>query len=478
MNQVSTKALLAVSAAAALALVSACGSSNNGNNAVSAAQPSSANGPSQSSATPSASPSASPSESVSAAKPVKLTWWHSMTGPGAEAINKIVSDFNASHPDIQVQAVFQGKYDDSLNKLKATLGSSEGPDIIQVYEIGSRFMADSQAITPMQKFIDQDSFDLSQLEPHILQYYTVDGKLNAMPFNTSNPILYYNKDAFKAAGLDPEKPPTTYEEFEKDAKALTKKGQAGASIAIYGWFMEQFFANQNADYLNNGNGRTSPATESLVNADAGVNTLTWWKRMIDAKTATNLGRNTDDTDAAFAAGQIAMTLDSTASLRNIVNQVGGKFEVGTGFLPRPASANQGGVVVGGASLYIMNNKPEDEQQASWKFIKYLTSPEVQATWSVSTGYFPITKAAYDQQVLKDNMAKYPQFQTAVDQLHASADSTATQGAMMGVFPEARQVVEGAIESVLNGKQEPKAALDDAAKQITDKIAQYNSTVKK
>jgi len=474
MNNVTTKSLLAAAAAAALTVVSACGGNNGGgNDSAAAAQPSSAN---TDSSVP--SPSASPSESAagSAAKPVKIVWWHSMTGPGAEAINKIVSDFNASHPNIQVQAVFQGKYDDSLNKLKASLGSNEGPDIIQVYEIGSRFMADSKAITPMQQFIDKDNFDLSQLEPHIAKYYTVDGKLNAMPFNTSNPILYYNKDAFKAAGLDPEKPPATYEEFEQDAKALSKNGKAGASIAIYGWFMEQFFANQNADYVNNGNGRTAPATESLVNSDAGVNTLTWWKRMVDEKAVANLGRNTEDTDAAFAAGQIAMTLDSTASLRNIVNQVGGKFEVGTGFLPRPADASQGGVVVGGASLYIMNNKPEEEQNASWEFIKYLVSPEVQAYWSVSTGYFPITKAAYDQQILKDNMAKYPQFQTAVDQLHAAADTTATQGAMMGVFPEARQIVEGAIESVLNGKQQPKAALDDAAKQITDKLAQYNSTV--
>lgn len=401
-----------------------------------------------------------------------------MTGAGAAAIDKIVSDFNASHSDIQVEAVYQGSYDESLNKLKAAMGSSSGPDIVQVYEIGSRFMVDSGYITPMQQFIDADHYDLSQLEPHITSYYSMDGKLNGMPFNTSNPILYYNKDAFKAAGLDPAKPPKTFEEFEADAKALTKKGMTGASIAIYGWFMEQFFANQNAEYLNNGNGRTSPATESLVNSDAGVKTLTWWKKMVDEKVVSNLGRKTDDTDAAFAAGQIAMTIDSTASLRNIVNSVGGKFEVGTGFLPRPADAKEGGVVVGGASLYIMNNKPEDEQKAAWEFIKYLTTPEVQAFWNVNTGYFPITKAAYDQQVLKDNMAKFPQFQTAVDQLHASIDSSATNGAMMGVFPEARQIVEGAIESVLNGQQEPKAALDDAAKQINEKLATYNSTVKK
>lgn len=111
-------------------------------------------------------------------------------------------------------------------------------------------------------------------------------------------------------------------------------------MAIYGWFMEQFFANQNADYVNNGNGRTEAATESLLNSEAGVKTLTWWKKMIDEKTLSNLGRSTDDTTAAFTAQQIGMTLDSTAGLRKIVEGSGGKFELGTGFLPRPADAKK------------------------------------------------------------------------------------------------------------------------------------------
>ncbi|GGA49033.1 ABC transporter substrate-binding protein [Paenibacillus physcomitrellae] len=463
------KSLLLLTTALTVALAGCGSNSGNGN-----AGASSNNGGGNAGAASNNSGTAA--AATAAPAPVKITWWHSMSGTNEKAINEIVSDFNASQQDVQVEAVFQGAYDESLNKLKASIGSNSGPDLMQVYEIGSKFMIDSKLITPVQQFIDADNYDLSQLEPNITRYYTIDGKLNAMPFNTSNPILYYNKDAFKAAGLDPENPPKTYEDFEKAAKALAKNGKPAASIAIYGWFMEQFFANQNADYVNNGNGRQAAATESLLNSDAGVKTMEWWKRMLDEKAVSNLGRKTDDTDAAFAAGQIAMTLDSTASLRNIVQSVGGKFEVGTGFLPRPADAKEGGVVVGGASLYIMNNKPEEEQKATWEFIKYLATPEVQAKWSVNTGYFPITKAAYDQQVLKDNMAKYPQFQTAVDQLHASTESTATSGAVMGVFPEARQIVEGSIEAVLNGQKEPKAALDEAAKQITDKLAQYNKTV--
>ncbi|MFD0693810.1 ABC transporter substrate-binding protein [Paenibacillus sp. GCM10027628] len=431
-----------------------------------------------SSAFTSANPTAeAKADTKKSAEPVKVIWWHSMSGELGKAVDKLVTDFNASHKDVQVEAVFQGTYDESLNKMKASMDTKSGPSLIQVYEIGSRFMIDSKAITPMQTFIDADKFDLSQLEDNILNYYKVDNKLYSMPFNTSNPILYYNKDMFKAAGLDPEKPPTTYEDVAKAAQALSKDGKSGSSFAIYGWFMEQFFANQGAEYLNNGNGRTAAATESQVNSDAGVKTLTWWKEMVDNKTSVNLGRKTDDTKKAFLAGQVAMTLDSTASLRGIVSGADGKFQVGTAFLPKPADAKDGGVVVGGASLYILNNKSEAEQKGAWEFIKFLTTPQTQAYWHVNTGYFPITKKAYDEQLVKDNLAKYPQFQTAVDQLHATKPNKATQGAVMGVFPEARQIVEGAIEEALTGKKAPKDALDGAAKSITEKIAAYNKTVK-
>nr|WP_231571539.1 ABC transporter substrate-binding protein [Paenibacillus sp. VKM B-2647] len=415
---------------------------------------------------------------ASSSGPTKVVFWHAMGGSNTKVVDQLVSDFNASQDKIKVEAVFQGTYDDLLSKLKATMGTKEGPSLVQMYEIGTRFMIDSKTTTPMQNFIDQDKYDLSQLEPNITGYYTINGKLNSMPFNTSNPILYYNKDLFKAAGLDPEKPPKTFEELQKAADAITKTGKAtGANFAIYGWFMEQFFANQGAEYVNNGNGRTSPATESLVNSEAGVKTLTWWKNMVDTKAANNLGRKTDDSKKAFSAGQVGMILESTASLKGLVDNAQGKFEVGTGFLPKPEGAKEGGVVVGGASLWIMNNRPTDEQKAAWEFIKFLTSPKEQAYWHINTGYFPITKKAYDEQSVKDNLKKFPQFQTAIDQLHQTKLNTATQGAVMGVFPEARQIVEGAIEEALNNKKSPKDALDGAAKEITNKIQQYNKTVK-
>ncbi|MDQ0902156.1 MULTISPECIES: ABC transporter substrate-binding protein [unclassified Paenibacillus] len=408
----------------------------------------------------------------------KVVFWHAMGGANTKVVDQLVANYNASQNKIKVEAVYQGNYDDLLSKLKASMGTSEGPSVVQMYEIGSRFMIDSKAITPMQNFIDADKWDLSQLEPNIAGYYTLGGKLYSMPFNTSNPVLYYNKDLFKAAGLDPAKPPKTFEELKAAADAITKTGKAtGANFAIYGWFMEQLFANQGAEYVNNGNGRSSMATQSQVNSEAGVKVLTWWKDLVDTKAANNLGRKTDDSKKAFSAGQVGMILESTAQVKGLVDSASGKFEVGTGFLPKPADAKEGGVVVGGASLWVMNNRSDDEQKSTWDFIKFLTSPKEQAYWHVNTGYFPITKKAYDEDIVKENLKKFPQFQTAIDQLHQTKMNPATQGAVMGVFPEARQIVEGAIEEVLNNKKSPKEALDAAEKEITSKIQTYNKTVK-
>lgn len=136
------------------------------------------------------------------------------------------------------------------------------------------------------------------------------------------------------------------------------------------------------------------------------------------------------------------------------------------------------MIVGGASLYILNNRSQEEQQAAWEFIKYLVTPKVQAQWNINTGYFPITKAAYDEEILKENMKKFPQFQTAVNQLHETKLNRATQGALMGAFPEARQITERAIEEALSGQKSPKEALDAAASEITAKIQEYNKTVGK
>lgn len=415
---------------------------------------------------------------LKAGEKVKVVWWHAMGGKLGEVTAALVEEFNKSQDKVQVEAIYQGTYDESLQKFKAA--GPDGPTMIQVYEIGSRFMIDSGMITPVQNFINADQFDAKNLEPNIASYYTFDGKLHSVPFNTSTPIVYYNKDAFKAAGLDPNKPPKTFAEFHEYAKKLTKKSgnettQYGASIALYGWFFEQLLAVQNAHFVDNENGRKAKATKAVIESKEGQEILTWIKAMVDDGSAVNLGRKTSETQAAFAAGKVAMTMDSTAALSGILGKVGTKFEVGTAFMPRPN--NNAGVIIGGASNWITNLKSEKEQWAAWEFIKWLSSPEVQAKWHIATGYFPVVKNAYDLQSVKEHQAKYPQFKTAIDQLRASKTVPATQGAVIGVFPQARQVVEGAMENVVLGKAGAADALKSAAAEITRGIENYNKTTK-
>jgi len=179
------------------------------------------------------------------AEHVNITFWHGMGGNLGVSLNKLVKDFNNSQTNITVTAQFQGDYDAALNKLKSSQLSNSGPDVMQCYDIGTRYMIDSKSIIPVQNFIDKEKYDTSTLEPNLLAYYTVDKKLNSMPFNSSTPILYYNKTAFKAAGLDPNTPPKTLAEVETMAKKLVKKDATG-KVTQYGYAMPIY-----ACYLNN-----------------------------------------------------------------------------------------------------------------------------------------------------------------------------------------------------------------------------------
>ncbi|MCB2295581.1 ABC transporter substrate-binding protein [Clostridium algoriphilum] len=416
------------------------------------------------------------------AEHVDITFWHGMGGDLGVALNKLVKDFNDSQTNITVTAQFQGDYDAALNKLKNSQLSNSGPDVMQTYDIGTRYMIDSKATVPVQDFIDKEKYDISSLEPNLLAYYTVDKKLNSMPFNSSTPILYYNKTAFKAAGLDPNTSPKSLTEVEAMAKKLVKKDakgkvtQYGYSMPIYAWFFEQFMIKQGKNYADNGNGRTGAATTVDYNKNGGgLTILNEWKKLVDSGNVGNFGRKTEDTQNAFMAGNTAMYLDSTASLSSVLAGVNGKFEVGTGFLPKVNETDKGGVSIGGASLWIMDKKDTAKQQASWEFLKFMVSAKEQAYWNANTGYFPVNKKAYELKEVKDNLAKYPQFQTAIDQLHAS--TPASKGALLGVLPEARAATETNIETMLSGKQTAQEALDNAAKIANSAIEKYNKTNK-
>ncbi|MGN0373848.1 MAG: ABC transporter substrate-binding protein [Enterocloster sp.] len=402
-----------------------------------------------------------------------ITFWHSMGGVNGEALEYLVNKFNDENDKgIRVDSQFQGAYDDAINKLKSAQIGNMGADLVQIYDIGTRFMIDSGWAVPMQELIDADGWDASQLEPNIAAYYTVGGSLYSMPFNSSTPLLYYNKDMFEKAGI--EKVPESLGEIAEAADALVQEGGAGEaiSLSIYGWFFEQFTCKQGLNYVNNGNGREGTATAVEFDQNgAAVNILTAWKELYDKGYAPNVGRGGDAGLADFSSGKSAMTLGSTASLKQILEDVNGKFEVGTAYFPKVNADDRGGVSIGGASLWALNNGDEAKKAATWEFVKFLISPESQAYWNAQTGYFPVTVAAHDEPVFKENIEKYPQFGTAIDQLHDSSPESA--GALLSIFPEARQIVETEIENMLNGNISPEDAAAKMSEQINKSIEEFN-----
>lgn len=403
----------------------------------------------------------------------EISFWHSMGGVNGQAIDALVEKFNTENElGITVNAQYQGEYDDSLNKLKSAQIGNMGADLVQVYEIGSRFMIESGWITPMQEMIDADEYDMSAIEPNLAAYYTIDDQLYSMPFNSSTPIMYYNKDMFEKAGIT--EIPDSLEAIQEVGEQLLSKGGAGEviSLGIYGWFFEQFMGKQGLDYANNENGRKEAATAVAFDENGGAaNILTAWKSLYDKGYAPNVGKGGDAGLADFSAGKSAITLGSTASLKQILQDVNGKFEVGTAYFPKVKSSDEGGVSIGGASLWALNNNDPKKARATWEFIKFLVSSESQAYWNAQTGYFPVTTDAHEEQVFKDNIAKYPQFQTAIDQLHDSSPEYV--GALLSVFPEARATVESQIESLLNGDQNVDETVSSMAEAINKSIEEYN-----
>ncbi|MDT8862165.1 ABC transporter substrate-binding protein [Alkalihalobacillus sp. MEB130] len=401
-----------------------------------------------------------------------VDFWYALGGNLGQSVEEMVDNFNNSQDDIQVNAVFQGSYEESLTQVRQLAGTSEAPALVQVFEVGTKYMIESGYTEPMQTFIDKDNFDLSLLEDNILSYYQVDGDLHSMPFNTSNSIMVYNKDMFKEAGLDPESPPRTFSEVREAAKVLNDhyNGQVdGFSVITHGWFTEQMIANQGGLFVDADNGRAGEPTQALINEEPGQRWFEWLADMKQDGTLGDYGREWDDHRAAFLAGTVAMYLDSTASLAGTVNNA--EFEVGTAFMPTADGMDPHGVIVGGASIWMISDIPEEVQQAAWEFVKYTAQPEVQAKWAADTGYFPITKAAYDEDVLQQRYAEYPQFLTAVEQLQNTTLTPATQGALIGVFPEARERVVNAVESLHDGA-DPIEAINLANDEINRELENY------
>ena len=404
-----------------------------------------------------------------------IVFWHSMGGNLNDAIDHLVEEYNNSQDKYLVKAEFQGEYDDALTKLRSSAsGKDVGADLVQVFDLGTRYMIDSGLIKPIQDFVDEENYDTSQLEENLLAYYTVDGKLNSMPFNSSTPLLYYNKDMFDEAGVEV---PKSLEEMKETGKKLIDAGVTDMpiSMSVYGWWVEQFMSKQVLDLFDNENGRKANPTKTVFDENAGVtNILKEWKDLKDMGIAPNVGKQGGDPE--FKAGTSAMTFASTASLAQILSEVGDRFEVGTAHFPGVMASDKNGVSIGGASLYALDSGDEEKMKGTWDFIKFLVSVDSQTYWNANTGYFPVNKGVVKTDAFKELIKKSPQFETAIDQLHDSTPED--QGALATVFQESRQIIEKYIEEMLNDKMSPEEASKKMAEEIDAALESYNKVNKK
>lgn len=403
----------------------------------------------------------------------KIIFWHAMGGNFQPTLNKIVEEYNKSQDKIEVEALYQGSYQEALNKFKSVQGTDKAPALIQLNEISTEYMYNSGAITPMQEFVKKDNYDLTKLEDTLINYYTINGTLYSMPFNSSASILLYNKDAFKEVGLDPEKAPKSYKELAEAAKKLTKGTERyGFAMIMDTWFIEQLLANENTLYVNEENGRAGKSPTAVAYNGEKIKTIfNWLNDMYRDNTATSYGKEYQNTRAAFLSGKVSMYIDSSAGIQQLTELA--NFEIGSAYVPSE-NGEFTGVPIGGASLWITNSVSDEKQAAAWDFVKYAVSKESQALWASSTGYYSVNKEAYDLDLLKKDLEKTPQKLVAVNEIKDTQKTAATSGAIVGVFPELRKVMTDSMEKVYVGKEK----IDKIIDKIIDKMVKESDRIVK
>jgi sn-glycerol 3-phosphate transport system substrate-binding protein len=423
---------------------------------------------------------------ASATAPVTITFWFASGGEIGPVLQKVTDTYNASQTKVKVNLVDQQGTDDILAKYRSS-STGDRPNLAQMSDTNLQLLADSKTIVPVQSCIDEEKFDLSDYADRAISYYTIQGALQGMPFNLSMPVLYYNKAAFRAAGLDPEKPPATVDELRDVSQKIVTSGAATFGIALDtgassggSWYIEQYRAKADLLYADNDNGRQARATKVLFNDDVGVQQVTAVQKLVTDRLAVSVGQNTDSTQDLLKLADpdqpAAMTNHTSAALSSVINvlkagTIQGFAAEDLGIGPMPAPTGNGGLLVGGAALWIVKDKSDAETAATWDYVKYLTSAAAQAEWAAGTGYVPIRKSSLEQAPIKDLYTSDPRFAVAYQQLNSGAVTPATAGPVLGPQNEVRQATSEAMQAIFDGA-DVKTALDTAAQKADAQIADY------
>ena len=401
----------------------------------------------------------------------EIQWWHSMTAVNNEVVNDLANNFNASQKAYKIVPTFKGTYAESFTAAVAAFRAGNAPHVLQVFEVGTATMMSNKGVTvPVGKIMKDagEKFDPKTFVSAVAGYYTSpSGEMLSFPFNSSTTVFYINKDAFKAAGIDTTKPPSTWPEVALAAAKLKASGhKCPFTTAWQGWTqLESFSAWHNAEFATKGNGMQGMDARMKVNSPLHVRHIENLANMAKQELFVYKGRS-NVPEASFISGECAMMPTSTGFYGNVAKNA--KF--GWALAPLPYYPDVPGApqntVIGGASLWVMSGKKADEYKGIAQFFSYLSKPDVQAALHQRTGYLPITTAAFQATESSGFYQKNPGTDVGVNQMIRKTTDK-SRGIRLGNYVQIRTIEDEELEQVWGGKKSAKEALDSIVSRGND-----------
>jgi sn-glycerol 3-phosphate transport system substrate-binding protein len=415
---------------------------------------------------------ASPAQAVT-----DIMWWHAMSGQLGHQLEKLAADFNASQSDVRIVPSYKGNYTETVTAAIFAFRSRGQPAIVQVNEIATATMMAAKGATyPVFELMrdEAEAFSPSDYLPAVAGYYTdVGGNMLSFPFNASTPILYYNKDLFRAAGLDPDAVPKTWPEVGAAARRLRAAGAAcGFTTAWPSWVhIENFSAFHNLPIASKDNGLGGLDAVLTFNNPLVVRNIAQLAEWQTTKVFDYSGRGVA-AEPRFQKGECGIFIGSSATRADI--RANSKFEIGYGMLPywpdvKGAPQN---TIIGGATLWVLRDRPREEYKGVAKFFAYLSKPEVQAAWHQNTGYLPITRAAFDLTRAQGFYDRNPGAAISIEQMTLKQPTENSKGLRLGSFVLIRDAIEDELEAAFSGRKSAQAAMDAAVERGNRLLRQF------
>ena len=417
-----------------------------------------------------------PALATAALAQTEITWWHAMTGANNEVVETLSKEFNESQKEFKVTPVFKGTYPETLNAGIAAFRAKQPPHIIQVFDVGTGVMMGAEgAVKPVADILSMGGtpFDKSQYLPGIVAYYSKpDGTMLSFPYNSSSPILYYNKDIFQKAGLDAENPPKTWPEVFEAARKIKTSGAApcGLTSTWLTWIgLENFAAWNNLQYSTEENGLASTDSELKFNTEPFAK---HFQNIADLakEGAFRYGGRTSEAKQLFLSQECAILTESSGGLGDVIKS---GINYGLGQLPYYADLEGApqNTIPGGASLWVFGGKSDEEYKGVAAFFTFLSQTEIQARLHQKSGYLPVTTAAYEATKESGFYKENPGREIPINQMMGKEPTANSKGVRLINLPQVRDIENEEFEKMLAGEQTAQQALDKAVERGNAAIQQ-------